>query len=206
MKNFVFLITAICFFVFSFNTGNAQNQISIDSLKSLILKADTSKDIYAIEQIMENYIYKEESNYYLLNTMTEIRRDEIFTKEKIRTTTGEEIKKRLITFLSTGNGTNPGDSLLPVYVLSMLMTDAMFNNNFFSIDAQNIIASHPVLDYLIKSSTDKDVKQLFSDLKIALTKSATTGYEYYSTDEYKKLIESFKLSRDKIEKMKGVKK
>ena len=208
MKN-LFRISILVFFFFScvsFSAMAQGNRISLDSLKKMISLADTSSEIKSAELIMENYIYTDESNYYLMNTILEIKRDEIFIKEGLRSNSEEELKKRLFTFLSIYNTDFPEDSLASIYILSTLIKDAMFNNYHFSIDAQNIIASFPVLDYLIKISSNKDVRSLFTDLKLALEKSAAIGFNYYSTDEYKKLIETFKLSRDKIEKLKGVKK
>jgi|GEM_PF-6274566 len=204
MKIKVTLIFYLSFILVS--SASAQNKISLDSLKKMIVTADTTSKISLIESVMENYIYKEESDYYLINTMVEIKKDQILTKEGLRKNTNDELKYKVINFIRTSSNITPSDSLIAVYALSIIISDAANNNNYFSIDAQSIIASEYTLEYLIKSSYNKDVKALFAQLKSTLTASLSNNYDYYNTVEFKKLTDSFKQNRANIEKLKSVKK
>jgi hypothetical protein len=194
-----FAILCLCSFP-GFGQGM---QISVDSLRNLILKTDSAKRIIRVENILEDYQFPTELDYYSILTLYEIRKNNLYEKESPLYITEEDAKVKLMTFANQTYKQTFPDSLLSIYVLSNLIDDARNNNNHFSIDAQSVIASEYLLDYLIKYTNDKEAKALFSKMQILLSKSGT---DYYKAPGCTELMISLRTMREKVEKLKGVKK
>lgn len=200
-KNLICTFAFLCIFSFS---GYAQGpQISVDSLRNLILKTDSAKRIVRVEHILEDYQFPSEEDYYSILTLYEIRKNSLYEKEGLLSFNEANARVKLMEFVNQTYKLTFPDSLLSIYVLSGLIDDARNNNNHFSIDAQAVIASEYLLDYLIKYSNDKEVKALFSQMQLLLSKS---GPDYYKAAGCTELMNSLKAMREKIERLKGVKK
>ncbi len=200
-KNLICAFACLCIFSFS---GYAQGpQISVDSLRNLILKTDSAKGIIRVEQILENYQFPTEDDYYSILTLYEIRKTNLYEKAGLLYISEANAKVKLMEFVNQTYKQTFPDSLLSIYVLSRIIDDARNNNNHFSIDAQSVIASEYLLDYLIKYTYDKEAKALFSQMQLLLSKS---GSDYYKAVGCTELMNSLKAIREKVEKMKGVRK